>query len=132
MLNISCLCCLCHVFNGPLIDYIFFLQSVSAWMSLFLIMELFKLPSSWYPFTAWKVPKYGVIPGTLFSCIQSEYRKIRTRNNSVFGHFSRSVYHYQKWCFLHCSYSSFLSLNLENEMKWPSSYTKHNHDIPER
>ena len=24
-------------------------------------------------------------------CIQSEYRKIRTRNNSVFGHFSRSV-----------------------------------------
>ena len=23
--------------------------------------------------------------------IQSEYRKIRTRNNSVFGHFSRSV-----------------------------------------
>ena len=36
-------------------------------MSLFLIMELFKLPSSWYPFTALKVPKYGVIPGTLFS-----------------------------------------------------------------
>ena len=27
-------------------------------------MELFKLPSSWYPFTALKVPKYGVIPGT--------------------------------------------------------------------
>ena len=24
--------------------------------------------------------------------IQSEYRKIQTRNNSVFGHFSRSVY----------------------------------------
>ena len=24
--------------------------------------------------------------------IQSEYRKIRTRNNSVFGHFSRSVF----------------------------------------
>ena len=28
---------------------------------------------------------------SVFSCIQSEYRKIRTRNNSVFGHFSRSV-----------------------------------------
>ena len=27
---------------------------------------------------------------SVFSCIQSEYRKIRTRNNSVFGHFSRS------------------------------------------
>ena len=26
-----------------------------------------------------------------FSCIRTEYRKIRTRNNSVFGHFSRVV-----------------------------------------
>ena len=25
---------------------------------------------------------------SVFSCIQSEYRKIRTRKNSVFGHFS--------------------------------------------
>ena len=29
---------------------------------------------------------------SVFSSIQSEYRKLRTRNNSVFGHFSRSVY----------------------------------------
>ena len=28
---------------------------------------------------------------SVFSCIQSEYRKIRTRNNSVFGHFSHSI-----------------------------------------
>ena len=27
---------------------------------------------------------------SIFSCIQSEYRKTRTRNNSVFGYFSRS------------------------------------------
>ena len=27
---------------------------------------------------------------SVFSCIQSEYRKIRTRNNSAFKHFSRS------------------------------------------
>ena len=27
---------------------------------------------------------------SVFSCIQSEYRKIRNRNNSVFGHFTRS------------------------------------------
>ena len=27
---------------------------------------------------------------SVFSCIQPEYRKIRSRNNSVFGHFSRS------------------------------------------
>ena len=29
---------------------------------------------------------------SVFSGIWTEYRKIRTRNNSVFGHFSRSVY----------------------------------------
>ena len=28
---------------------------------------------------------------SLFSCARTEYRKIRTRNNSVFGHFSGSV-----------------------------------------
>ena len=28
---------------------------------------------------------------SVFSCIQTEYRKIRTRKNSVFGHFSHSV-----------------------------------------
>ena len=28
----------------------------------------------------------------LYSDIQSEYRKIRTRRNSVFGHFSRGAY----------------------------------------
>ena len=28
---------------------------------------------------------------SIFSCIRTEYRKIQTRNNSVFGHFSRSV-----------------------------------------
>ena len=57
--------------------------------------------------TARKVSKYGVISGPYFSLfglnmegygvslrIQPEYRKIRTRNNSVFehfSHFSRSI-----------------------------------------
>ena len=54
-------------------------------------------------YTTWKVSKYGVISGPYFPVfglnteiyevnlrIQSEYRNIRTRNNSVFGHFSRS------------------------------------------
>ena len=54
--------------------------------------------------TARKVSKYGVISGPYFSVFelnteiysvnlrnQSKYRKIRTRNNSVFGHFSHSV-----------------------------------------
>ena len=34
------------------------------------------------------VPRFWAV----FSCIQSEYRKIRTRKNSVFGHFSCSGY----------------------------------------
>ena len=51
----------------------------------------------------WKVSKYRIISGPYFPvfglnteiygvniCIQWEYRKIRTRNNPVFGHFSRS------------------------------------------
>ena len=54
--------------------------------------------------TAWKVSKYRVISGWYFPVfglnaeiyevnlrIQSEYRKIRARNNSVFWHFSRSA-----------------------------------------
>ena len=54
-------------------------------------------------FTAWKVSKYGVFSDLYFPVfimnteiysvnlrIHSEYRKIRTRKNSVFRHFSRS------------------------------------------
>ena len=52
--------------------------------------------------TAWKVSKYGDFSGLYFPvfglnresygvnlCIQSKYRKIWTRKNFVFGHFSR-------------------------------------------
>ena len=35
---------------------------------------------------------------SVFSCIWTEYGQIRTRNNSVFGHFSRSV-RSSKYCF---------------------------------
>ena len=54
-------------------------------------------------FIAWKVSKYRVFASPYFRafrqnteiygenlCIQSEYRKIRTRRNSVFRHFSHS------------------------------------------
>ena len=53
--------------------------------------------------TAWKVSRYGVLSVHIFLYsdsirrftsnlrIQSEYSKIQTRKNSVFGHFSRSV-----------------------------------------
>ena len=53
-------------------------------------------------YTAWRVSKYGVFSGPHFPVfglnteiyfvnirIQSEFGKIRTRDNSVFGHFSR-------------------------------------------
>ena len=55
--------------------------------------------------TTWKVSKFGVFSGPYFPAfglnteiygvnlhIQSEYRKIRIRKNSEFGHFSRIVY----------------------------------------
>ena len=55
-------------------------------------------------FTAWKLSKYGVFSAPYFPLfrlntkiygvnlhIRLEYRKIRTRKISVFGHFSRSV-----------------------------------------
>ena len=55
-------------------------------------------------FTAWKVYKWGVFSGPYFPAfelnaeryflsfrIQSECWKIRTRKNSLFGHFSRSA-----------------------------------------
>ena len=35
----------------------------------------------------------------LFSYIRTELRKIRTRKNSVFGHFSHSVTHWKTWWF---------------------------------
>ena len=54
--------------------------------------------------TAWKLSKYRVVSGLYFLAfglnterysaslsIQSKCRKIRTRNNSAFGHFSRNV-----------------------------------------
>ena len=68
--------------------------------------------------TASKLSKYGVISGPYFPVfglstkiypvnlrIQSEYRKVRSRNNSVFRHFSRSAMHRKAmttgcWCFV--------------------------------
>ena len=76
---------------------------------------------TWKWITAWKVAKYGVKYGPYFPAfelnteiyrvihrIKSEYRIIRTRNNSVFGHFSRNVYHllhlYLIWNAMLCVY----------------------------
>ena len=81
------------------------LVSVSIYNVGSILLLLKKINISSLPsYTAWKVSKYGVNSGPLFPVfglnteiylvnlrIQSEYRKIRTRNNSVFGHFSSSV-----------------------------------------
>ena len=70
-----------------------FTVSKLQWMSWYLIY-----------YTVWNVSKYGVFSDPYFPtfglntkryeaslCIQSKCGKIRTRKNSVFGHFSRSV-----------------------------------------
>ena len=73
-----------------------FLNSIFELVCLFLFLGKYN--------TAWKESKYGVISGRYFPAfglnteryevslrIQSKCGKIRTRNNYVFGHFSRSV-----------------------------------------
>ena len=62
-----------------------------------------KLMLNWL--TVWKLSKYRVFPGPYFPVfgllipIQSEYRKIRIRQNSVFGHFSLSdCSFFRCWC----------------------------------
>ena len=75
------------------------LYFVSNWNLIFHKLIMKQIPNG----TAWKVPKCEVISGPYFPVfglnkeiyevnlrIQSEYSKIRTRINSVFGHFSRS------------------------------------------
>ena len=68
--------------------------------------------------TAWKVFKCEVFSGPYFPIfglkIQSRYRKIRTRKNSVFGHFSGSepFKNYEK-CFLFHLKSSFRSRDIQ-------------------
>ena len=85
-----------------------------------------------FEFTIWnyalrEVSKYGLISGPYFPAfgliflyfvnlrIHSKYRELRTRNNCVFGHFSRSV-----WLLYYCESSgSFPILHdgIENVIK---------------
>ena len=73
-----------------------FVSKRPKWLSC---KETVRLVLGWY---VWKVSKYGVFSGLYFPAfghnteryvsfrIQSKCRKIRTRKNSVFAHFSRS------------------------------------------
>ena len=61
---------------------------------------------------------------SVFSFIRTEYRKIRTRKNSVFGHFSRSVG--DNFVLLHCKnsvISSYYSSNLKAWIETTSSWS---------
>ena len=83
------------------------------------------------PYTSWKVSKYGVIFGPYFPAfglnteiyrvnlrVESECREIQTRNNSVFGHFWRSVNLGQKLnhCFT-CLFPNALYISLLHEVQ---------------
>ena len=48
---------------------------------------------------------------SVFSCIHSEYRKIRTRNNPVFGHLSRSAHKNASHRVFFFSYDTLLTFN---------------------
>ena len=78
--------------------------SPSVSIHLLLKIQITKVREYENTVTAWKVSKYGVISSLYFPVfrlkteiyevnlrIQSKYRKIRTRDKSVFGHFSRSA-----------------------------------------
>ena len=57
---------------------------------------------------------------SVLSCIQTEYRKTKTRKNSVFGHFSRSVCRTLPAAL---SYVSTISQNSTREIHLGSKYT---------
>ena len=72
------------------------------------VIKIFLTLSDFVTPTARKVSKYGVFSGPYFPVFgvnmeiyrvnprtQSEYRKIRTRKYSIFGHFSRSDHAYE-------------------------------------
>ena len=75
------------------------LRSCVIYINIIILRHIFIFLSMPKPrlITAWKVSKYGLGLNTrryrVSAQIHSEYRKIRTRKNSVFGHFSRSVCH---------------------------------------
>ena len=97
----------------------------------FIVTKHFKMKLLTLMFTVWKESKYGVFSGPYFPAfglnterygaffrIQSECGKIRTRKNSVFGHFPRSG------C-LHCQFLLYKSMDwflndrsLRHEIAW--------------
>ena len=78
------------------------------------ILLEFLLPSDW--FTAWKISENGAFYSVSL-CIQSECEKLRTRGNSLFGHFSVVFTLTLSWC-RSLSYRN-QSINLQKKsMSW--------------
>ena len=99
-------CSLCRVFNilqsfdkTALKNCIFVSKSLKGWLPS---VSRIKLSYGRY----WLQMQYMFGDSKYRIYIQSEYRKIRTRNNSVFGHFSRSESHH--WSNKHASYIPWL------------------------
>ena len=68
------------------VTYMRFLVSMLVWKWMLLRKWMLLLFSN----TAWKVTRSGVFFWSVFFYIQCKYRRIRTKKNSVFAHFSRS------------------------------------------
>ena len=94
-------CCLKSIFQKKL--QIFSMRGLLPWRFVYWNGHILRNLSCPEYCTAWKMSKYGVFFWSLFSCIRTEYgndsinlriqskhKKLQTRKNSGFGHFSRS------------------------------------------
>ena len=106
------------------------------------MLNFVNLPK-WQTITAWKVPKYGLFSGPYFplfglnngdllgKSIQSKDRKIRTTQNSVFGHFSLRMFAKRrnytlpiKWSYSELFWSAFSRIPAEyGEIRCVSPYS---------
>ena len=69
------------------------IKSTKGNMGLGVILTIGTILTTWHYAKIVQIRSYF---WSVFSCIRTEYRKIRTRNNSVFGNFSRSVNRWKK------------------------------------
>ena len=64
---------------------------IQLWTSAFFIKWVIHIGSQLLPTLREKCPNAELLLVRIFLYFRTEYRKIRTRNNFVFGHFSRIV-----------------------------------------
>ena len=91
------------------IAYSYFENLQLSFRNFFYLIRFFRslflyLMESLIDITAWNYPNTELFLVYVNLRIQSEYRKIRTRNTSIFGHFSCSAL-YENWNELLCQFS---------------------------